>query len=69
MTFHTKFKIYGWLKAAVKMFTVFYLPFLRYLSPKPSITTDHFNRMFRLKKLCLEGVKRKHHRKKEKYDI
>ena len=43
--------------------------FLRYLSSKSSITTDHFSKMCRLKKLCLERVKRKHHRKKEKYDI
>ena len=66
LTFHTKFKIYGWLKAAVKIFTVFYQHFLRYLSSKSSITTDDFSKMCRFKKFCLERVKRKNHEKKKK---
>ena len=45
MIVRTKFQMYGWLKAADEILTVFYVQFLRYLSSKFSLTTDDFNMM------------------------
>ena len=43
LIFHTKFKRYGWLKAALKILVVSYVQFLGYLSSKSSLSPFYGN--------------------------